>query len=116
MCGFVAVERGTGITGRSARGARKRQNGANEAATRATIATLRSAIVVYELKLGIPPATLEELVRVGDADWPGPFLDTDSVPRDAWGREFTYEIKNKRPRVTSAGPDGEFDTADDLWH
>ncbi|MHB8093842.1 MAG: hypothetical protein ACYDH0_02780 [Candidatus Aminicenantales bacterium] len=35
--------------------------------------------------------------------------------RDAWGREIRYERTSESTfRLTSAGPDGAFDTADDL--
>ena len=91
------------------------QDGAREAATRASIAGIRTAIGAYTMTIGREPADLQELVKVGDADWPGPFLDTATVPRDGWGQEFKYEIVAKRARVTSPGKDGQFGTKDDLW-
>lgn len=85
------------------------------AATRANISAIRTGISHYEMAIGKLPATLDELVRVGDENWPGPFLDADTVPNDAWGGAFKYGIVAKRVRVTSAGPDGTFATEDDLW-
>ena len=52
---------------------------------------------------------------MGDDKWPGPFLESEEVPNDAWGNEFRYETVNKRIRVTSPGKDGQFGTGDDHW-
>jgi hypothetical protein len=51
----------------------------------------------------------------GDANCPGPFFDSEQVPRDGWGNDFKYEIVGKRVKVTSPGKDGAFGTGDDLW-
>ncbi len=83
--------------------------------TRLTIDNVRTAIITFEMELARYPTSLEELILEGDEDWPGPFLDVETIPRDGWGNELTYEIRNKRVRVTSAGRDGEFGTDDDLW-
>ena len=83
--------------------------------TRLTIDIVRTAIITFEMELARYPTSLEELILEGDEDWPGPFLDVETIPRDGWGNELTYEIRNKRVRVTSAGRDGEFGTDDDLW-
>ena len=79
------------------------------------IATLRSGIDLYVMTLGRYPASLEELVIEGDEKWPGPFIQEEELPSDAWAKEFRFEIRGKRHRVTSAGPDGTFGTSDDLW-
>lgn len=84
-------------------------------ATRATIDSVRLAIDRYELELGKYPADLHELIIEGDEKWPGPFLDQEDDPKDAWGNLLAYEIRGKRVRVTSAGPDGQMATADDIW-
>jgi len=83
--------------------------------TRLSIDNVRTAIITFEMELARYPTSLEELIIEGDDDWPGPFLDVETIPRDGWGNELTYEIRNKRVRVTSAGRDGEFGTDDDLW-
>jgi type II secretory pathway pseudopilin PulG len=36
-------------------------------------------------------------------------------PRDAWGHRFRYSLLNAKPKVYSAGPDGIFDTKDDIY-
>ena len=84
-------------------------------ATRVTIQAVRTAITAFELELSRYPASLDELIAEGDADWPGPFLDSEAVPTDAWGNEMQFELRGKRVRVTSAGRDGQFGTDDDLW-
>ncbi len=88
---------------------------ARERATRVNIQGVRMAIQAFEMELSRYPVGLEELVIEGDADWPGPFIDSETVPRDAWGNELRYEMRGKRIRVTSAGNDGQFGTDDDLW-
>jgi len=78
-------------------------------------ATIKTAITDFEMTLGRLPDDLKELVIEGDESWPGPFLDSEEVPRDPWGNEFYMQIKGKRIRVTSTGPDGRLGTDDDLW-
>ena len=34
--------------------------------------------------------------------------------KDAWGRDLRYEVKNGNARIISAGPDGAFNTQDDM--
>lgn len=85
-------------------------------ATRVTIESIKVAIDRYEMELSKYPENLAELVKEGDEKWPGPFLDQQEVPKDQWGQEFKYEIIGKRVRITSAGPDQQMGTADDLWN
>lgn len=77
--------------------------------------TLKTAIAQFEMEVGRLPNDLNELVFQGDDKWPGPFLDSPEVPKDAWGNDFRMEHKGKLLQVTSPGPDGQFGTADDLW-
>jgi len=82
--------------------------------TTAQAAELKTAIKSFELALGRLPKHLDELVAVGGPSWPGPFLDEEKVPKDAWGGEFRFGMEKKRLRVTSAGPDERFGTGDDI--
>ena len=82
--------------------------------TKATIDALKVAIGTYEMIVGERPPTLDDLLKEGDDDWPGPFLDEEIIPNDAWDRPFKYFMKGKRVKIKSAGPDGIFDTPDDL--
>lgn len=77
--------------------------------------SIKTAIAQFEMEVGRLPKDLQELVFEGDANWPGPFLDSEEVPKDPWGNDFTMEIAGKRIRVTSPGPDGQLGTEDDLW-
>ena len=81
--------------------------------TEANIDTIMMAIGLYEIAHGKYPSALEELV-VDKPNEPGPFLEDEQVPTDAWGQNFKYYMKGKRAKVRSAGPDKIFDTEDDL--
>jgi general secretion pathway protein G len=76
---------------------------------------LKTAITQFEMEVGRLPQNLAELIFQGDENWPGPFLDSEVLPRDGWGNDFRMEKRGKLIRVTSPGPDGSFDTDDDLW-
>jgi general secretion pathway protein G len=84
-------------------------------ATWAQAASIKTAISHFEMTIGRLPTDLKELVIEGDKDWPGPFMDTEEVPKDGWGRDFHMQIKGKRLRITSSGKDGQLGTEDDLW-
>ena len=80
--------------------------------TRALIKSVEDALVTYNTKnSGKYPDSLEVLTQeTEDAD---AILQGDYV--DPWGNEIKYEKRGKkRPLLTSAGPDGEFGTDDDI--
>lgn len=83
--------------------------------TRMNIKAIRGAIGLCEVQVGRLPKDLNELVFEGDEKWPGPFLEAKEVPKDGWGKDFRFTVPGKRYEVRSAGPDGQFDTEDDLW-
>ncbi len=73
--------------------------------TKVDMDTLERIISERMASDGQAPAALEELRR---------FHPAMSL-RDAWGREIRYErLSDSSFRLTSAGPDGEFGTADDI--
>ena len=82
--------------------------------TRAMIDEISLAVRAYESALGQLPNNLQDLVIGGDMNYPGPFLAGHVVPKDRWGNDFKYEIRDKGFRITSPGKDGAFDTDDDL--
>ncbi len=84
-------------------------------ATRTQIDAIRMAVTRFQLEVNRLPENLEELVIEGDENWPGPFLDAEEEPSDAWGNKFRFVGTRKRIRIASAGPDGHWDTTDDLW-
>ena len=53
---------------------------------------------------GAPPAALEELG----------FPAERGLPQDGWMQDYRYVVDSGRATLTSAGPDGVFDTADDV--
>ncbi len=88
------------------------------------INVFESAIERYQLDLGAPPNTLEEL-RVAPQGlsnpkkWRGPYLGSD-VPVDPWGQAYQYEptgvdsLGNPKPTISSAGADRAPGTEDDI--
>jgi len=79
------------------------------AATEVTIQNVRLAISDYELTVGKYPESLADLVT-GEKH----YLDQETVPTDQWGHEFKYYFKGDLVKIRSAGPDGVFDSEDDI--
>ena len=85
---------------------------ARVATTRSLIKSVDDALVTYNSKHGGKyPDTLDVLTQETD--------DADAILQggieDPWGNELKYEKRGKkRPLLTSAGPDGEFGTDDDI--
>ncbi len=85
----------------------------NKVATMETIQAISSALTTYSLDHGGKyPESLNALVEGDDPDIKG---GADAL-NDAWAQEIKYErLKNGRDfKLTSAGPDGDFGTDDDL--
>jgi len=92
-------------------------------ATVAQIATFKSTLGMFEMDNGYFPRSqsgLQDLLQQPrDAqNWKGPYLETDVIPKDQWGREFVYVCPGKHNPssydVCSAGPDGQLGTDDDI--
>ena len=62
------------------------------------------AVDRYARPIGELPPTLEPVIRSGEA---GPDMDV-------WGRHVRYRPEGLRFEIRSAGPDGNYDTADDI--
>jgi general secretion pathway protein G len=83
------------------------------------------ALDTYKQDMGAYPAYEEGLKALlqapeGATDaWKGPYIKGDSLPRDGWGLEFQYSSRNKEEErfndIVSLGPDGELNTADDMF-
>jgi hypothetical protein len=74
--------------------------------TKVNLATLEGIISERTAAEGQVPADLKELQRLQ----PMPV-----TVLDAWGREIRYEkLSDSSFRLTSAGPDGEYGTGDDI--
>ena len=82
------------------------------ATTRALIKNIEDTLVTYNAKHGGKyPDSLEVLTQESD--------DEDAMLQggitDPWGNDIKFEKRGKkRPLLTSAGPDGEFGTPDDI--
>lgn len=80
---------------------------------------LAEEVKLYKLNNNRFPTTEEGLQALLEAppsakNWKGPYIDADKV-NDPWGKPFQYELINaKNFKLTSAGPDSEFGTADDV--
>ena len=85
---------------------------ARVATTRSLISNVDVAVKSYNMKHGKYPASLDVLTQE-QADGSEPLLEGEPV--DPWGNELQYELQGKkRPKITSAGPDGEEGTEDDI--
>ena len=74
------------------------------------------AIQMYYIDTGIYPSTEQGLDTLLP---PTPtskssYLNsiTDSI--DPWGKRYRYRLLDNLPQIDSAGPDGQFDTTDDI--
>ncbi|MBR1587816.1 MAG: type II secretion system protein GspG [Kiritimatiellae bacterium] len=83
---------------------------ANITATQQQIETISNAIITYQMDHNSKlPETLDALTEGDD-----PIIEKGNM-KDAWGNDFQYEkLGKKRFKLTSAGPDEEFGTEDDL--
>lgn len=92
-------------------------------ATAAQITAFKTALGTFEVDNGYFPKGqngLQDLIQQPrDAqNWHGPYLDSDTVPKDQWGRDFIYVCPGKHNPtsfdIMSAGPDGQAGTDDDI--
>lgn len=84
---------------------------------RSSIAAIALAVDLYEVDNGQYPQSLRNLIERGsEPNWNGPYLREARVPTDPWGNEFRYTRRDSGYEIRSAGPDGQFDTDDDIWN
>jgi len=80
---------------------------------------LGTAIDTYEVDTGHYPPSLDALLVQGvESDWHGPYVRSTNTFLDAWGHAFRYRhvVRGKDDffELRSAGPDGVFNTEDDI--
>jgi general secretion pathway protein G len=95
---------------------------AKETAAKTQISSFSTALDAFEVDMGYYPSTADSLqaLQVEPKDpksWRGPYLK-QSVPKDPWGNDYTYEYPGKRNAgsydLVSMGPDGRPGTDDDI--
>jgi general secretion pathway protein G len=86
------------------------------AATQTQIATFKTALDAFEVDNGYYPkgknGLMDLIQQPRDAqNWRGPYLQSDSIPKDPWGSDYIYECPGRHNPtsydVSSAGPPGE---------
>jgi general secretion pathway protein G len=91
--------------------------------TIAELSNLKTAMETFEADNGRYPTSGEGLAALVylpaglDNTWHGKYID--NVPEDKWGHEYHYagpeEAGERQFNIVSAGPDGNFNTGDDLY-
>ncbi len=90
-----------------------RMDAANKRACRASIDAISTAVSTYEIDNGIFPQTLQNLMtKANESNWNGPYLK--QTPADPWGAAFSYSVQGGVYKISSAGPDGQAGSADDI--
>ncbi len=91
--------------------------------TKAQMRVLRTALTSFEMDNDHYPqgrnGLLQLVQRPSNAkNWRGPYLEKNSIPKDAWGNDFIYECPGKHSPdsydLFSLGPDGLAGTQDDI--
>lgn len=75
--------------------------------TNSAIFTIKSATTLFVAQNNAECATVKDLIDDG-------ILDSSQSTTDGWDREFQIECDGTEITVTSAGPDGEFGSEDDI--
>jgi general secretion pathway protein G len=90
-------------------------------AAQTQVSTFKTALNAFEVDMGYYPKSLLELIqqpRSAAQNWHGPYLDSDSIPKDPWGNEYAYTCPGKHNPssydIQSGGPDGQAGNDDDV--
>lgn len=74
---------------------------------------VRLALDLFRMDTGRYPTEEEGLgVLVNHGSGRSPYLT--ALPHDPWGQPYRYRLPDGQPLVDSAGPDGRYDTPDDV--
>ncbi len=86
------------------------------AAAQTQIATFKTALDAFEVDNGYYPKGKSGLVDLiqqprDTQNWRGPYLQSDSIPKDPWGNDYIYECPGRHNPtsydLSSLGPPGE---------
>jgi general secretion pathway protein G len=83
----------------------------NEKTTTIQLQQFKSAIESFKLNYRRMPNSLDELINTPDKR---SLIDSDTVPKDGWDNEFTFEKNGNRIKIYSNGADGMPNTEDDI--
>lgn len=75
--------------------------------TKGAVQTVRSAVALYRATNNADCATMDQLIS-------DKAIDKSTSTKDSWDNDFRIECDGTDITVISAGPDKEFDTADDI--
>ena len=111
ICSGVALSFGLVIQAIAIPAFMKYRENSRITTARVLIKNVETALNMYNMKKGRYPDSLDDLTKETDDE--EALLQGDYI--DPWGNEIRYEKRyRRRPMLTSAGPDGEFDTDDDI--
>ena len=83
----------------------------NEKTTQIQLQQFKSAVETYKLNYRKMPGSLDDLIKTPDNR---KLIDADTVPRDGWDNEFTFEKTGNKVKIYSNGADGMPNTEDDI--
>ena len=92
-------------------------------AAQTQISTFKTALDAFEVDMGYYPkgkSGLTDLITQprNAANWHGPYLQADAIPKDPWGNDYVYECPGRHNPTSfdlmSIGPDGRAGSDDDI--
>ena len=83
----------------------------NEKTTTIQLQQFKSAVETYKINYRKMPNSLDDLIKTPDNR---KLIDADTVPRDGWDNDFTFEKNGNRVKIYSNGADGQPNTEDDI--
>ena len=92
-------------------------------AAQTQLSTFKTSLDAFEVDMGHYPkgksGLLDLIQQPRDAqNWHGPYLQSDSIPKDPWGNDYIYECPGRHNPsfydLSSAGPDGRVGNEDDV--
>jgi general secretion pathway protein G len=92
-------------------------------AAQTQISTFKTALDAFEVDMGTYPkgkSGMMDLIQQprNAANWHGPYLQSDVIPKDPWGNDYIYECPGRHNPssydIMSMGPDGRAGTEDDI--
>ena len=90
------------LIGLVAPAALRQLGGARSSVVKQSIERLGTVLDLYNLDIGSYPTTEQGLAALvtkpsGVANWNGPYLKGEGVPKDPWGHDYVYRRPSERP-------------------